>query len=249
LVLICVARPELLEVRPDWGGGKVNATTILLQPLSATESCALVDALAEAEPEPELRERVVAAAEGNPFFVEEMLAFALEAGGAGDVEVPPTIHALLAARLDRLEEEERMVIECAAVEGKVFHEGSVAALLARDAGAALAALVRKDLVRPEPPIFAGERGFRLRHLLIRDAAYDSIANRARRCTSGMRRGWSRRPARARRSTKRSSAITSSRRSATRSIWETPTASLADARRCGSEPRAGARSRGTTRAQP
>ena len=119
---------------------------------------------------------MIAAAEGNPLFVEEMLALALE---TDELEVPPTIQALLAARLDRLEPEERVVLECAAVEGKVFHHGSVALLLGDDPGPALAALARKDLVRPEPSLFAGERGFRFRHLLIRDAAYDSIAKESR----------------------------------------------------------------------
>jgi hypothetical protein len=86
---------------------------------------------------------------------------------------------LLAARLDRLEPEERVALECAAVEGKVFHEGSISLLVDDDPGPALAALVRKDLIRPEAAIFPGERGFRFRHLLIRDAAYDSIAKESR----------------------------------------------------------------------
>jgi DNA-binding SARP family transcriptional activator len=187
LVLVCVARPELLDMRPDWGGGKVNATTVLLQPLSEAESSELVDDLAAGALDQATCARVIAAAEGNPLFVEEMLALAVESGG--EVELPPTIQALLAARLDRLDQEERIVLECAAVEGEVFHQASVGLLLDDDPGPALAALVRKDLVRPEPPVFAAERGFRFRHLLIRDAAYDSIAKESRATLHERHAAW------------------------------------------------------------
>src|SRR5262249_22313824 len=129
IVLICLARPELLELRPGWGGGKLNATSILLEPLSATESAELVGNLAGNALDPMVRERIVDAAEGNPLFVEEMLALALEDGRApGELVVPPTISALLAARLDQLAEEERSVIEHAAVEGKVFYEDALSEL-------------------------------------------------------------------------------------------------------------------------
>jgi DNA-binding SARP family transcriptional activator len=189
-VLACIARPELLDIRPDWGGGKVNATTVLLEPLSEEESSQLVDELAQGELDAETRGRVVAAAEGNPLFVEEMLALALDSpDGAAQLQVPPTIQALLAARLDRLEQEERVALECAAVEGKIFHQESVALLLGDDPGPALAALVRKDLVRSEPALFTGERGFRFRHLLIRDAAYDSIAKERRATLHELHAGW------------------------------------------------------------
>ncbi len=189
LVLLCIARPDLLDIRPDWGGGKVNATTVLLEPLSDGESSELVDALAPAALDTATRTRVIAAAEGNPLFVEEMLALALEAEDEVELEVPPTIQALLAARLDRLEPEERVVLECAAVEGKVFHQGSVELLMAGDPRPALAALIRKDLVRPESALFAGERGFRFRHLLIRDAAYDAVAKESRATLHERHAAW------------------------------------------------------------
>jgi hypothetical protein len=184
LLLVCVARPELLDVRPGWGGGKLNATAVLLERLSDDESSELIDQLAGAALDPPTRRRVVAAAEGNPLFVEEMVALAQEDGGiTGELEVPPTIQALLAARLDRLENDERSALECAAVEGKVFHEGSIAELspegLRPTVPATLAKLVHKELIRPGRAVFAGERGFRFRHLLIRDAAYDSIPKEAR----------------------------------------------------------------------
>jgi AAA ATPase domain len=189
VMLVCIARPELLDARPDWGGGKVNATTVLLQPLSEQESADLVDQLVEGDLDPVTRERVITAAEGNPLFVEEMLAFALEAAFGAEFEVPPTIQALLAARLDRLEPDERKVLECAAVEGKVFHQGSVELLMGDDPRSALAALIRKDLIRPQPALFPGERGFRFRHLLIRDTAYDAIAKELRATLHDQHAGW------------------------------------------------------------
>src|SRR4029450_7927723 len=102
ILLLCIARPELLEVRPNWGGGKLNATTILLEPLSVDDCERLVDELTgEAEIDVSVRRRIIAAADGNPLFLEEMLAMAAE-DRDGDLVVPPTIQALLQARLDRL---------------------------------------------------------------------------------------------------------------------------------------------------
>jgi predicted ATPase/DNA-binding SARP family transcriptional activator len=183
VLLLCIARPELLDVRPAWGGGKVNATTILLEPLSDEDCSRLVDNLTHGdELDLSTRLRVVEAAEGNPLFVEEMLALALEGGAASNIAVPPTIQALLAARLDRLGEDERTVIEIAAVEGKEFHEQAIAELaptnLRPTVPSALAALVHKELIKPDRKSQGG-RTYRFRHLLIRDAAYDSIPKEAR----------------------------------------------------------------------
>jgi tetratricopeptide (TPR) repeat protein len=127
----------------------------------------------------ELRERIARAAGGNPLFVEEMLAMANEA--EGEAVVPPTLQALLAARLDQLEVIERSVLERGAVEGEIFHRGAVQALVAEDMQVTprLAALVRKDLIGPSRPQIAGEDGFRFRHLLIRDAAYDALPKAVR----------------------------------------------------------------------
>jgi predicted ATPase len=181
VLLVCVARPELLDVRPHWGGGKLNATSVLLEPLSEPESVQLLDNLASAiQLEDAVRRQIVERAGGNPLFVEEMLALVRE---GGHLEVPPTIQALLAARLDRLDGDERSAIEAASVEGKVFHEGSVDVLCSIDPPSSsrdhLNALVRKDLIRSDSPVFSGERAFRFRHQLIRDAAYASIPKEAR----------------------------------------------------------------------
>jgi class 3 adenylate cyclase/tetratricopeptide (TPR) repeat protein len=183
IFLLCVARPELLEVRPGWGGGKLNATTILLEPLSAGDSAQLLARLTDgSDLSEEARARIVAAAGGNPLFLEEMLAVAAEDTGAPLV-IPPTIQALLQARLDRLDGDERDVIGCGAVEGQIFH-GSAVRELAEDRArpglpAHLLSLVRKELIRPDRSSFVEEEAFRFRHLLIRDAAYDSLPKETR----------------------------------------------------------------------
>jgi class 3 adenylate cyclase/tetratricopeptide (TPR) repeat protein len=180
ILLLSLARPELLDRRPTWGGGKLNATTALLEPLAAAETDELIDRLLGAgEVDGALRGRIREAAGGNALYVEEILSMLAESPGA-DVRVPPTIQALLAARLDQLDPAERAVLECGSVEGQVFHRGGVEALgAARDAPARLMALVRKELVRPEAAQLPGDDAFRFRHLLIRDAAYDSVAKSTR----------------------------------------------------------------------
>ena len=183
IFLLCIARQELLELRPGWGGGKLNATTILLEPLSTGDSELLLDELTEgSEIEPDVRRRIVAAADGNPLFLEEMLAMAAEDGGR-ELVVPPTIQALLQARLDRLDTDERDVIGRGSVEGEVFHRGAVETLATEASRTGvpqhLQTLVRKDVIRPEQPIFGDDDAYRFRHLLIRDAAYDSLPKETR----------------------------------------------------------------------
>jgi DNA-binding SARP family transcriptional activator len=198
ILLLCLARPELHDVRPSWGGGKLNATTILLEPLSDGECAELIERLVgRAELTTAVRAEIAEAADGNPLFVEEMLSMLVDDGvllAKGDgwvasedvskVRLPPTIQALLAARLDRLPEDERAAVEAAAVAGKVFYEDGVAELspAAFHPGLeeTLARLVRKELIRPQRGSLGG-RTYRFRHLLIRDAAYEAIpkATRAR----------------------------------------------------------------------
>ena len=181
ILLLCMARPELLVHRAGWGGGKLNASTVLLEPLTQVETDQLIGNLLGDETLADgLRTRVRDGAEGNPLFVEEMLAM-LSEGGNGEVVVPPTIQALLAARLDQLDPAERSVLERGAVEGQVFHLGAVQALDpdAQPARAALTSLVRKELIRPDRAQLAGEDAFRFRHLLIRDAAYEALPKSSR----------------------------------------------------------------------
>jgi tetratricopeptide (TPR) repeat protein len=178
ILLLCMARPDLLDRRPGWAAGKVNATSVLLEPLAPEETETLIESLTHVDEG--LRARIREAAEGNPLFVEEMVAMVRESPD-GDVTVPPTIHALLAARLDQLDVAERNVLQRGAVEGRVFHRGAVQALGPSEpqAVALLPALVRKELVRPDRPQLPGEDAFRFRHLLIRDAAYGALSKGAR----------------------------------------------------------------------
>jgi class 3 adenylate cyclase/tetratricopeptide (TPR) repeat protein len=178
ILLLCLARPELLDRRPGWGGGKLNATTVLLEPLSADETEELIDNLGELDQQ--LKTRILEAAEGNPLFVEEMLVMMRESDD-GEVVVPPSIQALLAARLDQLDAAERVVLERGAVEGNVFHRGAVEALAPEEhqARQRLVGLVRKELIRPDRPQITGDDAFRFRHLLIRDAAYDALPKATR----------------------------------------------------------------------
>jgi class 3 adenylate cyclase/tetratricopeptide (TPR) repeat protein len=178
IMLICIARPELLDRRSGWAGGKLNTSTILLEPLSPEQTDQVIDGLAPVDAE--LRERIRDAAEGNPLFVEEMLAMVHDSGDR-EVVVPPTIHALLGARLDQLDGSERAVLERGAAEGKVFHRGAVEALAPDEQRVSerLMALVRKELVRPDRTQIPGDDAFRFRHLLIRDAAYDALPKAVR----------------------------------------------------------------------
>jgi class 3 adenylate cyclase/tetratricopeptide (TPR) repeat protein len=170
ILLVCMARPELVERRHTWPVG------LWLEPLPGDE----VEELIGDRVGPRLRERIASAAGGNPLFVSEMLVMAGQKGN-GEVAVPPTLRALLVARLDQLEFPERRALECGAVEGELFHRGAVRALAPEESQVTprLAALVRKQLVRPDRAQLPGEDGFRFRHLLIRDAAYDGLPKSAR----------------------------------------------------------------------
>jgi tetratricopeptide (TPR) repeat protein len=162
LLLVCVARPELMATRSDW------PVSLRLEPLPEEAAAALVDVVSD-----ELRTRIMAAAGGNPLFLTEMIAMAAE---TDDVDVPPTLRALLAARLDQLDPAERLGLERGSVEGELFHRGALHALAPEEAQITprLAALTRKELIHPDRAQVPGDDGFRFRHLLIRDAAYDAL---------------------------------------------------------------------------
>jgi class 3 adenylate cyclase/tetratricopeptide (TPR) repeat protein len=188
LLLLVLARPELLQARPSWAHRR-NATSVILEPLAAADSADLLRQLAGGAPIGQsAASRILDVAEGNPLFVVEVVAMLIDDGilasGNGDeaadvttIAVPPTIQALLAARLDRLTAAERAVLEAASIEGKEFARERVEALLGRGAAASeLAALVGKDLVEPAGP---GDEVFRFRHQLIRDAAYEGMPKELR----------------------------------------------------------------------
>ena len=177
ILLLCLARPELLDERSGWGGGKTNATTILLEPLDAEHAEQLVANLAGDALEPERRQAITEAAEGNPLFLEEMVAMVVDEGG-GDV-VPPTINALLTARLELLPAPERETLAVASVVGRFFSEDAVSALGGDEARRCLRVLEQKDLIREVRVPFTDGTAYRFRHILIRDAAYDGLAKAQR----------------------------------------------------------------------
>ena len=185
ILVVCLARPELLDKHPTWLTVTPNASSITLEALSDDEAESLLDVLrGETEVSSDVLAQITEAAEGNPLFVEQMLAMMTTDGGPnGGPEIPPSIHALLAARLDRLEPAERAAIERASVIGRDFWRGAVADLSREedrpDVSARLMMLVRKDLIEPAGSIFPWEDGFRFRHALIRDAAYLTIPKEAR----------------------------------------------------------------------
>ncbi len=196
IMVVGTARPELLDTRPGWGSGKPNATTIALEPLSEAESREMISNLLDRLPlSPAVESRITRAVDGNPLFTEELVAMLVDEellrrneegwvarSDLSELPVPSTINALLAARLEGLPSLERAILTAAAVEGAVFHRSAVSEL-ARPALDALEdgllALVRRDLIRPEAPSFAGENAYRFRHVLIRDAAYRSVPKNAR----------------------------------------------------------------------
>jgi class 3 adenylate cyclase len=188
LLVLTMARPELLDTRPSW---PTAAEIISLEPLDAKGAEEQLNALiASSVVSAAVRDQVLESAEGNPLFVEQFVAMlrdegTLEANPSSNatVSVPPEIGALLAARLDHLAPMEQRVLECASVIGRTFWWGSVAHLIAADEqhqiGSALTSLVRRGLLRPDVSTFAGDEAFRFHHLLLRDAAYRRIPKQVR----------------------------------------------------------------------
>jgi class 3 adenylate cyclase len=191
LLLLCLARPELLEGAAEW------EATVRLQPLAVGSTTALVkQLLGEAALPADVARRIASAAGGNPLFVEELVGMLVDDGllerrngswAAGpelaEITIPPTLRELLGARLDRMPNGERAALERGAVEGQLFHRGAV--LFLTDAAQRpqvpelLQALAGREYIRSAPANFAHEGAFRIRHILIRDAAYEGIPKRAR----------------------------------------------------------------------
>jgi class 3 adenylate cyclase/tetratricopeptide (TPR) repeat protein len=196
LLVVCAARRELRDQRPSWQLRSANASLIDLQPLSASHSDSLIDNLLGGSAAiPEIRSRITAAAQGNPLFVEQMLSMWIEDETLyrddglwwlrtdASTSIPPTISALLAARLDHLVQEERVVVASASVVGQVFYLGAVAELCPVNVkpriSTILSSLEEKQFVRPDPSTFGEEQAFAFRHVLIRDVAYEAILKRTR----------------------------------------------------------------------
>jgi tetratricopeptide (TPR) repeat protein len=195
IMLLGLARPEFYDSRPSWGGGKLNAAALLLSALDDAAAVSLVEKhdLPEA-----VRRRIVDAAGGNPLFVGQLVAMLIDEGhvalkdgvatwiGGPPADVrwtmPPSVSALLAARIDRLHDDERAIVGCAAVIGTVFYAEAVAAVTGTplpEVQRLLGQLIRKELLRVAVTDLPGLSAYKFLHVLVRDAAYDGLAKASR----------------------------------------------------------------------
>ncbi len=182
LLLVCLARPELLDVRPGWGGGRVRAVTLELEALPDEESGQLVAALADEVGVSVDAAAVLAKAEGNPLFVEETIRALAERPDARQDRIPDTVQALIAARIDRLAPEQRRLLQRASIMGRVFVRGALAHLSTdvEDVDAALEELLLRDFVLPEErSSISGEQAYKFKHVLIREVAYGGLSKGSR----------------------------------------------------------------------
>src|SRR5205085_11792383 len=184
LLVVCTTRPELLDRHGGWGAGGRNAVTIALAPLTDDETAALVAGLLERPLMPaETQQTLLARAGGNPLYAEQYVRMLAERGEHEELPLPETVQGLIAARLDALAAEDKALLQDAAVIGKVFWTGAVAALDSREpehADERLHALERKEFVqRARRSSVAEETEYAFRHLLVRDVAYGQIPRAAR----------------------------------------------------------------------
>ena len=182
LLVVCSARPELLERRPGWGGGKLNATTLGLSPLSQEQTAVLISHVLERALLPaEIQQTLLERSDGNPLYAEQFAQLYLERGSAEDMPLPETLQGIVAARLDGLSSDEKAVLQDASVVGKVFWTGA----LRRDENNAtplLHSLERKGfLTRQRRSSVESEGEWAFAHMLLRDVAYGQIP-RADRAT-------------------------------------------------------------------
>ena len=207
VLIVCPSRPELTDRRPGWGGGRRNHSSIFLDPLTDEESNRLVDALLSiAEFPASVRQNMMEKAEGNPFFLEEIIRHLIDQGhliregsswqsrhGVAVVEIPDTVQAVLAARIDLLEPLDKRVLQRAAVVGRVFWTGPVSGLLEREAGdlrPILDDLEGRELIQSRlGSAFEGEQEYIFKHVLTREVAYESLPRRERGPAHAMIAGW------------------------------------------------------------
>ena len=187
ILIVAIARPELLDRRANWGSGRRNALSLALEPLPAPDVAVLVEHLVEGAP-PEIVEEVVARADGNPFYAGEIVRALVERVGSpleptaareALTRLPDTVQATLLARLDLLDPDERRVLQLGAVFGRSFSPAGVTALdagIGADCDEVIERLIDRDLVRP-----SGHQDLAFRHILIREVAYGMLprAERAR----------------------------------------------------------------------
>ena len=207
VLFLCPSRPELTARRPDWGGGRRSFSSVVLEPLSEADADRLVDLLLAVDDLPvPVQRRIVERAEGNPFFLEEILRKLIDegrivrdgdrwraSGDIGDVEIPDTVQAVLAARIDLLEAEEKRALQAAAVVGRVFWPSPVARLIDGDGEGledVLARLEDRELVLGRlGSSLEGEREFIFKHVLTCDVAYESLPRRERARAHAEVAGW------------------------------------------------------------
>jgi predicted ATPase/class 3 adenylate cyclase len=197
VLVLCGTRHELFEERPTWMEGRENAIRIVLQALSEADGVSIIDhILGDMSLPSEVQQRIFDGCEGNPLFVEQMVSMLIDDGLLSDasghwqqtgdltsVMVPPTISALLSARLDRLSDGERAVLQTGSVAGLVFPVEAVQELapaaIREHVGREMETLVRKLLIRADAAIFASSSVFRFEHLMVRDCAYQGLLKRTR----------------------------------------------------------------------
>ena len=195
ILLICLARPELVEARPGWGGGNLPATTLSLESLARDETRRLIgNLLGQTHLAEGASERLMDAADGHPLFLEELLAMLIDDGrlvwqderwtassDLSEVPIPLTVQALLGSRLDRLPTEERRAVERAALIGREFSERDLRELVGEEEGLGetLGHLAQKNLIVPDRLSRTEGRTFRFRHILVRDVAYNSTPKEIR----------------------------------------------------------------------
>jgi class 3 adenylate cyclase len=213
LLFVCPSRPELSARRPGWGSGSRNHTAVALSPLTPKDSERLVGLLLAIDDlSPTVRGRILERAEGNPFFLEEIIRHLIDEGllehrggrwqtatGIEDVHIPDTVQGVLAARIDLLSPEVKRVLQAAAVVGRVFWPGSLGGIAGEaDVDAALASLELRELVLSQlGSSIAGELEFIFKHILTRDVAYESLPKRERSPAHAAVAGWIQRTAGAR----------------------------------------------------
>jgi len=185
LLILCLARPELLDVRPGWGGGRVRSTAIELEPLGRADSEALADALLEEHHVTgKARARLLDKAEGNPLFVEETVRMLVEEGADGEGRIPDSLQAMIGARIDRLPAGAKIVLQRGSVIGRTFWAGAIDHLSpeydADELEDLLDDLLLRDLVtREERSTIGGEAAYRFKHVLIREVAYGGLSKSGR----------------------------------------------------------------------
>jgi class 3 adenylate cyclase/tetratricopeptide (TPR) repeat protein len=183
LLLVCLARTELLDIRPGWGGGRVRATAIELEPLGRNESEELVDALLfDGELPENARQELLDKTEGNPLFVEETMRMLAEEGIECVDKIPDTVQALIAARIDRLPAEAKAILQRAAVVGRIFWAAALGRLSPEleSIEQPLDDLLVRDFVAHEShSSIRGEEAYRFKHVLIREVAYGGLSKSSR----------------------------------------------------------------------